>query len=447
MPPPTNAAQGYSFTLEPPMAATLAPLSSNSNVLSPPPQHPAYTLENAQVLKTCLDHFRMHKEYRIPVLLPDKDFLQIIEEYIPLHEPLAYAVASLAARSLSTNYTQISVDFKIKALNLLRHDLVQNGVSEYSIACMLVLGNIEMNEQRIDAWLQHLEGACKGVSEILASNNVFERPENYRNFVVLLDAVAYQDIVSGISRGLRPQLHRLYHDKWRKLKVTDNYYNAIRPLISTISDIIVLCAELHEKYPTVTVNSKVEPPQQIILDPIPYNTPIPLYHPVDKRYLDKDQRHRFNKLFDRINSIESPNNVPESIQKMVSLCKYTLLLFYSLKLDSEEYGHKLSSKLREYRKHAIDCYNSLETSSTVAVSQTLVLWMVGITTETKEDQTLIMEKISVLYNKLPRLSLYNVTSYLNQLWKMREDQVNYGRYTIRDIMTILTERTGYQITL
>jgi hypothetical protein len=428
------------------MATTLPPLSSNNSVLQPPPEHHAYTLENNQALKTCLDHFRMHKESRIPVLLPDKEFLQIIEEYIPLHEPLAYAVASLAARSLSTSYTQISVDFKIKALNLLRHDLVQKGVSEYSIACMLVLGNIEMNEQRIDAWLQHLEGACKGVSEIL-TNNVFEQPENYSNFIVLLDAVAYQDVVSGISRGLRPQLYSLYHDKWRKLKITGNYYNAIRPLISTISDIIVLCAELHEQYPTVTVNSKVEPPQQIILDPIPYNSPIPLYHPVDKRYFNKDQKYRFKELFDRINSIESPQNVPESIKKMVDLCKYTLLLFYSLKLDSEEYGHTLSDKLKEYRRQAINCYNSLETSSTVAVSQTLVLWMVGITTETKEDQTLIMEKISVLYNKLPRLSLYNVTNYLNQLWKMREDRVNYGRYTLRDIMTILTERTGYQITL
>lgn len=389
----------------------------------------------------------MYKETRIPVLLPDKRFLRIIEDYIPLHEPLAYAVASLAARSLITTYTQVSVDFKIKALNLLRHDLVQKGVSEYSIACMLILGNIEMNEQRIDSWLQHLEGACKGVSEILANNNVFERPEDYSNFVVLLDAVAYQDVVSGISRGLRPQLHKLYHDKWQRLKITGNYYNAIRPLVSTISDIIVFCAELHENYPTVTVNTKVEPPQPIVLDPIPYNTPIPLYHPVDKRHFNESQNQRLDEILDQINGIDIPGDLPKSIQKMVESCKYTLLLFYYLKLDSTEYGYTLSDKVKEYRIRVMDSYSSLETSSTVTVSQTLVLWMVGITTETKQDQAVIMEKISVLYDKVPRASLYNVMNYLNLLWRMREDRVNYGRYTIRDIMTILTERTGYQITL
>lgn len=94
----------------------------------------------------------------------------IVLEYAKIYEPLAFAVGNLGSKWLPTlqpDLSEMFVDFKIKALNLLRQDLAYRGISEPSLLCMLILGIIEMNEFNNEAWNQHLDGSAKGITDML----------------------------------------------------------------------------------------------------------------------------------------------------------------------------------------------------------------------------------------------------------------------------------------
>lgn len=407
----------------------------------PPPPPSASNFQQDQLMKSCLNYFKSYKESRVPIIVPDREFLHITEEYLQLYEPLANAVASLAARGFMHSYPQVSVDFKIKALNLLRHDLVQKGVSEYSIVCMLILGNIEMNEARDESWFQHLDGATKGVMEILNNNDVFGRPENYSNFIVLLDAVAYQDIVASMGFGTKPRLCELYSTKWKSLRVKDGkgYFHSLRLLMSFISEIMCFSVDLHERHPTmVGVSGK-----PVLHDPITPGTQIPLYYAPEKSYLTKAELKQYSKIYNNLRDVNLSLLVDPQLVSLLEGCRAALTLFLMLKVDSDEFQYRLSSQVRKLRS---ECRSLIEQDIETTMSISIVVWLTGITSETMDERQTVLNKIHSLYSLIPRQSLQAALKFLTLFWKMRDDTAN-SHFSYRDLLQIVASMTQFRLLL
>lgn len=416
--------------------------NSNSYQQSPEIPPPASTLDQEELLQICLRHFHLFKESRIPVLLPDTSFFSVVSQYIPLHEPLANAVASLAARNLSQlegSYVQTAVDFKIKALNFLRHDLESRGVSKYSIVCMLILANIELNEGSIESWAQHLDGAAKGVAEILANNRVFETPENYKDFLVLLDALAYHDIMSCLSQCIRPRLHDVYARPWRNLKLkTSDYYYGMRQNMVNLSDIICLVADIYEtstnspytRYPA-SENGISKPPSS-------------RYYCVSRSYYTPRQLQTYNQLLKNISDLDPTADVPSDVTKLAVCGKFGILLYFILKLDTDEFMHKLSSRIRDIKTQGLRSLSSLPLLYSTATIQAFLTWLIGIVCEIQSERAIVMNRIQELYKNVPRMSLYSVMNFLTIFWKYR-DSPAYDNYTYRNLLMLVTDQTGFQI--
>lgn len=409
-------------------------IPNNVHYMAP---NPINIPDHSSILKSCLHHFSTYEKLKLTVLLPGEKFLQLVTDNVPLYEPLANAVGSLAARNLSQQqlvYVQAAVDFKIRALNLLRQDLVYQGVSESSLLCMLILGNVEMNDHNIDAWSQHLDGAAKAASEILARNNVFQNPSNYSNFMLILDCLTYQDIVSGLALCKRPRLRDVY---LRNINLfsqtredqTSNYYQAISSVILGVCETLCLAADLQEAFPST-------------LHKLGFKNPS--YYCVDKSYYSPDHYRRYNEIFSAVSTLPSVAGLSPEIALLMHTSKNAMLLYFMLRLDPEEFLYKLSPRVEKLRDEGLNGLLEGQSTKVVAVQQSINIWIIGLVCESAEDRNALLNKIKEFYAEVPRPSLYSVMNYLSSVWKMR-DSPEMKEYPLRDILSLVTEQTAFTI--
>lgn len=386
--------------------------------------------DQSDVLKTCLQHFATYEKLRLSVLLPDQAFVRLVQEYIPIYEPLANAVGSLAARNLSQQqlvYVQAAVDFKIKALNLLRQDLVYQGVSESSLLCMLILGNFEMNDLNIEAWSQHLDGAAKAASEILARHNVFENPDSYSNFMLILEVLTYQDIMSGLTLGKRPRLHDIYR---HHLKYVSEKCVVVKPPTLALSEILCLAADLQENYPSTLFRFGMKSPS---------------HYAVDRSYYTPEIARRYDEILASISSPQTPSASGNSEAAMLMQAwQPALQLYFMLRLDAHEFLYTLSPRVEKLRAEALAALLKCPPTKFMAIQQPILIYFVGIVCEATHDHNALINRIKDLYAEMPRPALYSIMKYLSNLWKMRQSP-KYKEYTYRDLLSSAAEQTGFMI--
>lgn len=350
-----------------------------------------------------------------------------------MYEPLANAVASLSARNMARNepsYFQAAVDFKIKALNCLRQDLVYRGISEYSIMCMIILGNIEINEQNTTAWYQHLDGAAKGVSEILAKNDIFASPTNYENFLTLLDALAFQDIFSGMSLCIRPRLNEVYSTQWKDLtRGVGDHYHGLRKVMATLSDIICLAAELQDSHPSLTYHLGHK-----------YNQ----YYCVDKQLYSPENNSAYNKIVSEIANFQSPTSSSSDTSSLFGVFRYAVEIYFLLRFEANEFSYQLSPRIQELKQQALYWLSRLSPSTNVAISLSIVFWLFGMITDTAYEREMVFSRIMEIHQQVPQNSLNSVMNFLTTLWKMRDAPVNQ-HYPYRDLFSLVTEQTGFRM--
>lgn len=424
----------YQHSSDRPLQLTQPPSIPNNPVYGMPATPMA---DSSSVLKTCLDHFASNEKLKYSVLLPGEVFARLVSEYIPLYEPLANAVGSLAARSLSQQqlvYLQAAVDFKIKSLNLLRQDLVYQGVSESSLLCMLILGNVEMNDLNIDAWSQHLDGAAKAASEILARNNVLEKPENFANFMLIFDALTFQDIFSRIALNKRPRLYDIYRNTWRSAHqqpdTKTNPYNALKPIAMELNEILCLAAELHETYPMQhTLGMKY-----------------PANYAVDKSYFTPEIQRRYNNLYDAIANIAIPTDADPEIVMLMLTSVPALLIYFMLRLDSHEFLYTVSPRLEKARSDGLNALLRCPPSKFMSIQQPVNIYVIGLICDAPQDRNALLNKIKEFYTEVPRSSLYSIMNFLSNLWKMR-DSPKFKNVTMRDTLSSVIDQTGFTVIL
>lgn len=450
IPPDQNIpqAQQYIVSRQQAQPAFIPPYTTSHDPLlqlSPPVGiHPNsnYALANGtfsdsgSMLKTCLDHFATCEKLKLTALLPGDTFFKLASEYIPVYEPLANAVGSLAARSLSQQqlaYVQAAVDFKIKALNLLRQDLVYQGVSESSLLCMLTLGNVEMNDLNIDAWSQHLDGAAKAASEILGRTNVFQHPENFGNFMIILDALTYQDILSGLALCKRPRLYDVYLNHWKYLQHRPDSklhsYKAMSSHMMGLCEILCFAADLQEVFPSSLHRLGFK---------------YPSFYAVDKSYYTQEQHARYNDILKSITNLPEVLGINYETNVLVNTSRHALLLYFILRLDADEFLYKLSTRVENIRAIALEWLFKCPPSKFMSVQMSTNIWLIGLVCESESDRNALLTRTKELYVEVPRSSLYAIMNYLSALWKMR-DSPKYKDYTYRDILSFVTGQTGFTI--
>lgn len=259
--------------------------------------------EDPAVLAALTAYFRNHVNVSYNVPLSGDYYSRTFTALSETFEPLRYAIASLAAQSLATRYLlmgardddsagrgeprtddfvqaqvdahqALSVSLKIRALNRLGAAIV-DGVSEQSLACILVLSNIEMGELNFETWGRHLEGAAHGVMEYLArhgedrvmgSARPAQPDQRYRNieqngsresgpsfdvFLAILELVGVYDIMWTVSTDSRPRLQDVYARHWRYFPdgpaaypSSTPYATAVRYLVTFIGEIAALSGDI-----------------------------------------------------------------------------------------------------------------------------------------------------------------------------------------------------------
>lgn len=408
-----------------------SPSAFNNQVKSPELPPPATLLDQLQLLQICLNYFNYHKESRQLLIFPDERLFFLLTKYIPLYAPLANAIASLSAKRFShtePTYLQAAVDFKIKALNSLRQDLAYNGMSEYSIICMLTLGNIEINEMNLEAWTQHLDSAASGVTEILAKNNVFQSSGIHRNFLILLDAFALQDIMFGLAVCTRPRLNKVYHKQWKAFKGdADDNYNGMRESMAHFSEITCLAAELQECHPSISYLVGFKYFQ---------------YYCVDRKYYTPRQLETYSRLVSEIYNFQPPESLSGDALSSLMMCRCALEIYLALRFDASEFSLVLSPRLLHAKRQAFYWLNRLPISTSIAVFQFVIIWLFGLVSDTEVDRATVLNKLRTFQLKCARASSYAVMNFLTLLWKMR-DSPEYKGHPYRDLLSLVTEQTGF----
>ena len=416
-----------------PQAQTVQ-LDDKGNYLASP------AISDLTTISECLKHFSTSSRSMISIVLPDLLFIDLVMQFIPIYEPLTFAVCSLGARSLSRTqsfYTQVAIDFKIKALNLLRQNLLYQGISEGALLCMLILGSIEMNELNEEAWEQHLEGLVKGINEMLESKAVLQNPIRYSNLMLIVDAAAYQDIMSAISNCKRPLLRHAYSNKWSFPAATPpcktNYYQAINPILKIASDIICLGADLQESFPCTTYKLGLKNPT---------------FYAVDKSYYKAEHHKQYNNILQCINQLHTQHIEDYSEHSVIAYSgMQAVLIYFMLRLDTTEFLLKLSPRVQQLQKIGLKWLLLVQDASSARLtSRSIIIWLIGIATESPADRAALLNRIQELYAEVPRSSLYLTMNFLTHFWKMRSSP-KYASYTYRDVISLACEQTSFKVLL
>lgn len=365
----------------------------------------------------------------------------IVLEYAKIYEPLAFAVGNLGSKWLPTlqpDLSEMFVDFKIKALNLLRQDLAYRGISEPSLLCMLILGIIEMNEFNNEAWNQHLDGSAKGITDMLQKKpDIMENLDNYPNFVIILDNMALLDIIYALVTTSKPRMCLIYQYYQSKLRIkgpcilnADSVHSPIAPIVMAVNDLLCFASDLQNQFPSITFELGAK---------------YPAYYAVDKSYYTADHHRRYASL---LNDIETFSNIEEkdmtSMWEMVSSSKQVTLIYFMLRLDANEFQLQLSPKIRKIRDQGLILISQTPLYYMKLKVHSVAIWLLGITAEDKADRDrLLMETKQIASHTLcPTLS--SVTHFLNVFWKKR-DSPEYKNFTYRDLLSVTTEETKFRL--
>lgn len=370
----------------------------------------------------------------------EADFYGIVFQYCKIYEPLMFAVGNIGARTANTvSDSQMAVDFKIKALNLLRQDLVNHGISESAVLCMLLLGYIELNESNFDAWGQHLDGAAKGILEILNRiPEILEKPHEHKNFITILDAMARQDILYCLFFTQRPRLHKIYSIYRENLEAPSSskqtlatFEYHLTSLLVTASEIIGLGADLMEQFPLVS-----------------YKIPIkfPTYYSVDKAQFTPEITERCNNIWKKLNALfPMPDDGVSQIYAISVASKQAITVYFLLRLDSTEFLYEISPKLRAIGELGVRMLTRSPLNFTRFKSYTTVIWALGITADSIQTREVLMNEINRYYSHNPRTSMYALMNFLREFWKARDSE-QYRDYTYRDLLYIVGEQLDFTLT-
>jgi hypothetical protein len=393
------------------------------------------------ILETCIQRFN---DYYIESNLHCQSackFSTLVLEYSKIYEPLAFAVGNLGSKWLPTlqpDLNEMFVDFKIKALNLLRQDLAYHGISEPSLLCMLILGIIEMNEFNNEAWNQHLDGSAKGITEIFQTKpDIMENLDNYPNFVAILDSMALQDIMYAIATTSRPRLYLIYQSYQSKLRIkgsdivnADSVYSPMAPILMAVSDLLCFASDLQNQFPSITFELGAK---------------YPGYYAVDKAYYTADHLRRYASL---LRDIETSYNIEKkdftSLSTLISVNNQATLIYFMLRLDANEFQLQLSPKVREIREQGLISLSQAPLNFLRLKAHAVTIWLLGITVESKADRDRILAETKQIASHDPRPTFSLVANFLNIFWQKR-DSLEYKNYTFRDLLSITTEETKFRL--
>lgn len=403
---------------------------------SPTAQQPAAALDDSQAMQPYIQHFESFHDDFVCAFFPDPSLFSIILEYLPRFEPLANAVASLSARKMSlmeSSHIKSAVDFKIKALNLLRQDLVYKGISEHSIVCMLTLSYVEIYEQNMEAWSRHLDGASKGVIELLANNKIFEEPQKYERLLSLVDAVAYQDIFSAVSSYSRPRMHSIYSGQWKSSThgPKDGIYARLRKIMALGSEVSCFVNDLQDLYPSITYRVGYKYPQ---------------FYAVDKKHYTHEQHNSYNKLVHDFLLLQPIQRSSPGEFQLAEAIISALQISFALRMDTDEFLFQLSPRVRTLRSNLVTWMVKSPATSKPDITPSFILWILGITADSEMERYDTLSRIEKIYSPSLRFSLHAVMSFLTFFWKLRDD-AKYSEYQIRDLLSLATEQTQFMIAI
>lgn len=401
------------------------------------------TPDSKNLLANCIQRFN---DYYINSNVHSHDvckFSNLVLEYSKIYEPLTFALGNLGSKKLQImqpDLTESFVDFKIKALHLLRQDLVYHGISESSLVCMLILGIIEMNEFNNEAWNQHLEGTANGITEMIHTNpSMMENLENFPKFITILETMARLDVMYAISTNSRPRLYKIYGHYQEKLCNTslnnDNNdtssINSPSALISmAINDLLCFASDLQDQFSGTMPELDAKYPE---------------YYAVSKDYYSTDSHQRYASVLRNIeNSFCIEEKDDTSLCTLGLASKQGILLYFILRLDANEFQTELSPKVRKIRDQGLSLISQEPLNFLNLKSHAVIIWLLGITAETKDDRNKLLKEMKQHYFSSPRSTFYLVEQFLTVFWSKR-DSSEYMNYTYRTLLSVTTEETKFKL--